>query len=61
MGNLIAQEHATSEQEKYSDMPHHRFTVMMANAHIPGISESAGNKRRIVVPAWGLEYDYWFN
>lgn len=40
---------------------HHRITLMMANAHVPAIAEFNGNKKNFILPAWGLDYDYWFS
>lgn len=39
----------------------HRFTVMMMNAHIPNMSGINDQDKFAVVPAWGLDYDFWFN
>lgn len=39
---------------------HHRITLMMANAHVPAIAEDNEGKKNFILPAWGLDYDYWF-
>jgi hypothetical protein len=40
--------------------PHHRITLMMANVHIPDIVAHEGGSKQFLLPAWGLDYDYWF-
>jgi hypothetical protein len=40
---------------------HHRITIMMANSHIPSATEVDGDKAMLVIPTWGLSYDYWFS
>ncbi|ULQ55799.1 hypothetical protein KJS94_14210 [Flavihumibacter rivuli] len=51
----------TKEQEKAGLFHHHRFTIMMANAHIPNMDGIEGQNKFTVVPAWGFDYDAWFN
>lgn len=46
--------------EEAAFKPHHRITLMMANAHVPTISETVEGKKNYLLPAWGLDYDYWF-
>ena len=57
----FAQEKHVSKEERESNQPHHRITLLMENSHIPRISEDIGSVRRCVVPAWGLDYDFWLN
>jgi len=59
---LCAQEHTDAvgmDAKKFR--PYHRISIMMANAHIPRLLEEENKKTTIVAPAWGLDYDYWFN
>ncbi|MBK9103213.1 MAG: hypothetical protein IPL92_01245 [Saprospiraceae bacterium] len=53
-----------AEKEIAGDEPafktHHRITLMMANAHVPSIAEDIEGKKNLILPAWGLDYDYWF-
>lgn len=39
----------------------HRLTILMANAFIPAAENIAEQNSVFIVPAWGLNYDYWFN
>ena len=52
---------AAHAQEGEEEFKHHRFTLVMANAHVPtGIGET-GAKKWLVLSNWGLDYDYRFN
>ena len=33
----------------------------MANVHIPNMDGVEGQNKFSVVPAWGFDYDFWFN
>jgi hypothetical protein len=46
--------------EEAAFKPHHRITLMMANVHIPDIVAHDGGSKQFLLPAWGLDYDYWF-
>jgi len=50
-------------QEKMDEenRPHHRLTILMMHAHVPQTIAENGAKKTFVVPAWGFDYDYWFN
>ena len=57
----FAQENVKEEKKEGKEKAsHHRITVAMMNAHIPTITED-GNKKTFAVPAWAVDYDYWFN
>lgn len=57
----IAQEETIETAiEKAEFKTHHRITLMMANAHVPAIAEDNEGKKNFILPAWGLDYDYWF-
>ncbi|MDI1353790.1 MAG: hypothetical protein PSX36_02645 [bacterium] len=43
-----------------NDFYKHRISVLMANSHIPTATNSIGDKSYLVVPTWGLDYDYSF-
>ena len=55
-----AQSAHDSEGKEKEEKYRHRFTIMMANSHIPNIENESQNKFSIV-PAWGFDYDFWFN
>jgi hypothetical protein len=46
-------------EEETSGM--HRLTILMANAFIPAADNIAGQNSVFIVPAWGINYDYWLN
>jgi len=40
--------------------PHHKFTIVMGNTHLPSGIEN-GNKKWLIISSWGLDYDYWLS
>jgi len=53
---LYAQEVEESEIFK-----HHRVAVMISQTHIPKGFQSGGASGSLIVPSWGLNYEYWIN
>jgi hypothetical protein len=52
----FAQEEGHEEKET-----HHRVSIMIAHTHVPkGVSSVTGSGA-LVIPSWGLNYEYWFN
>ncbi len=41
--------------------PHSRFTLMMAHYMFPHVVETETGNKNDLVPAWGVDYDYWFH
>lgn len=39
----------------------HRITIMMANAFSPSATEVDGESPILIIPTWGVSYDFWFN
>jgi hypothetical protein len=56
-----SQEIAEKKEGGESNARHHRITVMMMNAHLPKVIEVEGAEKNFLVPAYGFDYDYWFN
>ena len=56
---VSGQENENSAKEETKGR--HRLTLLMANSHVPSASEVDGDKKILLIPAWGLNYDYWFN
>lgn len=60
--NIRVMAQTASENEgKDEASPHHRLTLLMANAFIPAADNIAGQNSVFIVPAWGINYDYWLN
>lgn len=54
------------EDEKHEEgheafRKHHRISAMMAFSHIPSIVPGETAKQSVVVPTYGLNYDFWFH
>lgn len=57
---LFAQEKETRiHQEVFR--PYSRFTILMAHYMFPHLVETETGKKNDLVPAWGIDYDYWFH
>jgi len=41
------------------DFRHHRISPMISHTHIPNGSFAANKPSGIIVPSWGLNYDFW--
>ena len=50
----------STEESTEEEKGGHRFSIMMANAHIPSATEVDGDKHILIIPTWGINYDYWF-
>jgi hypothetical protein len=55
--SVLGQE--TENEEGENHVPKIRGALMMANSHVPNAFE--GDKRVAVIPAWGLDLDYFFH
>lgn len=53
--NLFAQE---QEKEAFS---HHKVALVLGHTHIPNAYQSTTGSQAVIVPSWGLNYDYLFN
>ena len=60
---IQAQDHEEQKEEgsEHHSFKHHRVALMMSHTHVPKAFESADNNDAIIVPSWGLNYEYWFN
>lgn len=57
-----SQEHTEhKEANEAVNRPHHRITIVMENVHLPKELAYEGTKKNLILPAWGIDYDYWFN
>lgn len=45
-------------QEEYISHPKHRLAGMIGHTHVPLGFNTAGERNFLVVPTWGLSYDY---
>lgn len=59
----IALRAQTHEKDSHKELfrPHSRFTVMLAHYMFPHVVEGETGKKNDLIPAWGLDYDYWFH
>jgi hypothetical protein len=53
-----AQEDKKEEQEA---LKHHRAAVVISHTHVPKAFQSSTGNGAVIVPSWGLNYEYWFN
>lgn len=53
----FSQEHE-EESEHYK---HHRIAAIISHTHIPKGYHTTQGDKAIVVPSWGINYEYWFN
>ena len=56
---LLAQEH--EEHKTQVKTKHHRVALMISHTHIPKGIPSVKNSGSVIVPSWGLTYNYRFN
>ena len=52
----FAQDHEPEEVFK-----HNRVSLTFGHTHIPRGSPGVNNSSSLVVPSWGLNYEYWFS
>jgi len=59
-GTLQAQNHSSEgiEEEVFK---HNRLAVIISQTHVPKAFQSSTGNEGIIVPSWGLNYEYWFN
>lgn len=56
---LLAQEH--NENGAHTKFLHHRASIIIGHTHVPKAFQSSTGSGTIIVPSWGLNYDYWIN
>ncbi len=57
-GTLQAQDHDKEENEEFK---HNRLALVIGQTHVPKAFQSTKGDEGIIVPSWGLNYEYWFN
>lgn len=57
--SLFAQQH--EEEQEHEVIKHHMVALVIAHTHIPKGYQSSKGTEILIVPSWGLNYDYWFN
>lgn len=55
--DLHSQHNKESGENSHSRAQHHKLTIMMANSNI---RNAIVDNDFLIVPTWGLHYDYWF-
>ena len=53
-----AQEHGAQEA---AEEGRHELSVLIAHSHLRAGLEQVGKSRWLVLPAWGINYNYWLN
>ena len=53
-----AQEH---EAQEAGEEGRHELSVLIAHGHVGQGLNAEGGRRWLVLPAWGLNYNYWLN
>ncbi len=53
------EESQPSDLEKHQehDFSHHRVAILLGHTHVRTADEGKG----LLIPAWGFDYEYWFN
>lgn len=52
--------YAQHHEHESEGFKRHRISLVMGHTHIPRGIESADKKSSLIVPSWGLNYDFWF-
>ena len=55
---VLAQEN--DEHESEEAFKHHRVSITFGHTHVPKGAPAVTNGSSLVVPSWGLNYEYWF-
>ena len=58
--NVFAQAEEMSE-ENNEIKPRHRIAIIIGHTHIPKGVSGSENQSNLIVPSWGLNYEFWFN
>lgn len=54
----LAQEHPEAEEAFH---PHSALVLVLSHAELFEGRDAEGNKKVLSLPAWGIDYNYWFN
>ncbi len=49
------------EEEGEKNDTHHRLAVVISHTHVPKGAHSVDDSDAVIIPSWGLNYEYWFN
>jgi len=55
---LYAQEHS---EEEHKEFKNHRISITLSHTHVPRGIDNDGSSGSLIIPSWGLNYEYWFN
>jgi len=59
--------YAQTSEENFEDdndtekFVHHKISLVISHTHIPKGNSSAKEETFLIVPSWGLNYEYWIN
>jgi len=51
-----AQDQKEEESEKFA---HHRIALVLSHTHVPQGASSVNESEPLIIPSWGLDYEYW--
>ena len=54
-----AQEH--NDPEEHGQFKNHRISAIIGHTFVPNGEPDVGRSGTVIVPSWGLDYEYWFN
>ena len=51
----------STDDHENVEFPGHRFSIMIGHTHVPKGINAVNNKTSMIVPSWGLNYEFWIN
>jgi hypothetical protein len=58
---ILASGQESNDEESHESFKHHRISLMISHTHIPKGVPSVENSGSVIVPSWGLTYNYRIN
>jgi hypothetical protein len=49
------------KHQEYEQFKHHRLALVISHTHVPKAFQSSTGSNTVIVPSWGLNYEYWLN
>ena len=51
----------TEKEHDKEEFKHHKISVVMGHTHVPKATSPTSETAGIIIPSWGLNYDFWIN